>query len=149
MELQRIDKLLPAHGDGWTTYYRGRHGEYQYGTSNTIGILLNLAYHWYMRHPTHPIQIGHISLKGGGKFPPHITHQEGRDVDLRPFRDDGLNLPVHMHDRAYSPSLTVAFLELVHRVAKPIQVLHSGPLCVQKGLSRAAPGHENHIHIRF
>lgn len=38
------------------------------------------------KHPDGPdMVIGDISLRNGGRFPPHRSHQDGRDVDMRYF----------------------------------------------------------------
>lgn len=144
-----VSVCLPSHGNGWTTFHRGQHGENQYGTEQTIGKVLKVAYYWYLLHPDRPIQVGHISKQQGGPFPPHDTHAHGLDVDIRPMRDDGLNLPVSVFESAYSWLLTQELLRLLDKVGKPRLVLFNGPESLNSGLSYPGPRHHDHVHIRF
>jgi LysM repeat protein len=54
-----------------------------WGTSSTIRLIQSAVASYKRRQPGGPkIHIGDISKRGGGKFPPHISHQHGRDVDI-------------------------------------------------------------------
>lgn len=144
-----VNVLLPSHGDGWSSYQRGRHGENQWGNRHTITKLLKVAYYWNMSHPVHPIQVGHISKHWGGPFHPHKQHSSGYDVDIRPFRADGLHLPVTVTDSAYSGPVTKDFLELLWKVGKPLLVVWNDQQSITAGLSIEGPHHSDHLHIRF
>lgn len=51
-----------------------------------IAALVNAAAEVRRLHPGGPdLQVGDISRRLGGRYPPHGTHQSGRDVDLRYF----------------------------------------------------------------
>lgn len=54
-----------------------------WGTSKTIRTIQSAVASYQRRKPGGPkIHIGDISKRGGGKFPPHLSHQHGRDVDI-------------------------------------------------------------------
>jgi LysM repeat protein len=54
-----------------------------WGTSKTIQAIQDAVAAYRRKSPTGPkIHIGDISKRGGGKFPPHLSHQHGRDVDV-------------------------------------------------------------------
>jgi LysM repeat protein len=54
-----------------------------WGTSKTITAIQQAASEYRRRSPSGPkVHVGDISKRGGGKFPPHLSHQHGRDVDV-------------------------------------------------------------------
>jgi peptidoglycan hydrolase-like protein with peptidoglycan-binding domain len=83
-----IDFVLPISGEGYTTYNREQNGADQFGLESTINAIIALSRKWFFLHPEVRLQIGDISRKGGGRFPPHASHKNGRDVDVRPIRKD-------------------------------------------------------------
>lgn len=64
-------------------YYVVKKPTLAYGTGETVR-LIQTAVSAYRRNwrSSPKIHIGDISKKGGGKFPPHKSHQHGRDVDI-------------------------------------------------------------------
>src|SRR5690606_29123333 len=55
---------------------------YSWATPRTVA-LLREAIRAYARGRSVPkVHLGDISRRGGGPFPPHLSHQEGRDVDI-------------------------------------------------------------------
>jgi len=53
-----------------------------WGTQRTVALLRD-AVRAYARDNDGPkVRIGDLSLPGGGPFPPHLSHREGRDVDI-------------------------------------------------------------------
>lgn len=54
-----------------------------WGTSRTIRAIQSAIAAYQRRTPGGPkVHVGDISKRNGGKFPPHISHQHGRDVDV-------------------------------------------------------------------
>jgi LysM repeat protein len=54
-----------------------------WGTASTIRALQSAVADYKRRMPGGPkVHIGDISKRAGGKFPPHLSHQHGRDVDI-------------------------------------------------------------------
>lgn len=61
--------VLKAPGNAW-------------GTPRTVGVLRE-AIRTYARSQNGPkVRVGDISRPGGGPFPPHLSHRQGRDVDI-------------------------------------------------------------------
>ena len=56
---------------------------FAWGTPRTVHLLRETARLYTRRfHDGPPVRIGDISKKEGGPFPPHVSHQTGRDVDI-------------------------------------------------------------------
>ncbi len=54
-----------------------------WGTAKTIRAIEDAASAYRRKSPSGPrVHVGDISKRGGGKFPPHLSHQHGRDVDV-------------------------------------------------------------------
>ncbi len=57
--------------------------EHAWGTPKTVAVLREAIRAYRRRHPDAPdVHVGDISLRNGGPFPPHLSHQTGRDVDI-------------------------------------------------------------------
>ena len=113
--------------------------------------------------PTYTIRVADISRQGGGKLPPHLSHHEGRDVDVS---IQGHKLPLDA-----LPCLLVSFLrdentrvvfldwKTQGEVWKaieggPFEGLRTElqwPLAAGTGRTRVrhSKGHANHLHVRF
>lgn len=91
---------LPSSGPGFYSYtYSYR----QWGTPSMIYGLTSVGQSWKNKHPSWPkIGIGDISLKNGGYFPPHVSHQTGKDVDIRPVSKTGYVGPLTIYSGLYS-----------------------------------------------
>lgn len=91
--------LLPIQGPGYRTFKKER-----WGTSQLIYTLFLGIYAVNKKFPdTVPLVIGALSKRNGGYFPPHLSHQSGRDMDIGYFYID--NLPVHFLKNAYRTNL--------------------------------------------
>jgi len=54
-----------------------------WGTAKTIRNIQSAIASYQRKVPGGPkVHVGDISKRGGGRFPPHISHQHGRDVDV-------------------------------------------------------------------
>lgn len=144
-----VDTLLPMNGEGYTTYNRERNGADQYGTAFTIGAIVELAAKW-AELSTVPIQVGDISRQGGGAFPPHASHRNGRDFDVRPFRKDKKLLPVDCRTISeYNADLTAEFVRMVRNYYPNAIIYFNDSVLIKKGLVRFMAGHYNHLHFRL
>jgi hypothetical protein len=98
-----------------------------------------------------------LSLRTGGLFVPHSSHQNGLDADLRYVRADGRLAPLDIRQspRDYDALTTQAVLQTFIRQC-PVSTIFADlpslaftndeldrPVLVQ------APGHTNHFHIRL
>ncbi len=64
-------------------HYVVKHPTLSWGTSNTVRTIQQAIASYSGKAKGGPkIHVGDISKKGGGKFPPHVSHQDGRDVDI-------------------------------------------------------------------
>lgn len=127
-------------------------------------------------HP-HPLSIGTMSRQRGGEIGGHLSHQTGRDLDIRlPLRAEvpqGLNptarrvaWPVTwelVRAFAQAPSVQIIFLDYgsqrrLYKAAKAggaseqeLDAMLQFPRGSKAslGLIRHSPGHEGHIHVRF
>jgi len=126
-----------------------------------------------------PIVVGDLSRRRGGRFPPHLSHQKGHDVDIGyPVADHVVRDRFHRVDaktldvprtwelvRAMLLSRHVEFIFLGHRLQRPLwkharsqgipesvlEELFQFPRgrSRRQGVIRHARGHMNHLHVRF
>lgn len=124
-----------------------------------------------------PISVGTMSRQRGGEIGGHMSHQSGRDLDIRlPLRPEvppALNPTPRRVDwtatwalvRAFADTgaVQIIFLDFgsqrrLYRAARDAGVSEDelGEMLqyprgskVSQGLVRHAPGHEGHIHVRF
>jgi murein endopeptidase len=143
-----VDTVLPAEGRGFRTYNREPGGADQFGRAATILAVQSLGAAWAETH-TVPIFVGDISRSGGGAFPPHSSHKDGRDVDLRPFRHNGEPGATNINDPSYDHALTRELVVLARRKFPDVAILFNDRLLVRDALTRAFAGHDNHLHLRF
>lgn len=137
---------LPRSGAGFVTY--NRDGDDQFGTSGTIEFVEALCAKWAEIEPEGaPVQVGDISRKNGGAFPPHRTHRDGCDVDFRPFSLKGALAPVAWQHEGYDRAATERFIRLIRRMHPRAVVLFNDPVLIRKSLCRASAGHDNHLHL--
>lgn len=144
-----IDAVLPISGQGFTTYNREPNGADQYGTALTINAIMALARKWFLLHPEVLLQFGDISRKGGGAFPPHASHKNGRDADVRPIRKDNRMDPISVGEVAYDTIRTEELVKLVLNIYPKATIFFNDQRLIDKGLTSHAAGHHNHLHIRF
>jgi peptidoglycan hydrolase-like protein with peptidoglycan-binding domain len=143
-----IDTVLPAAGRGFATFNRETDGRDQVGLASTILAIQTIGAAWAETHDF-PIFVGDISRKGGGTFPPHSAHKDGRDVDLRPFRHNGQPGATNIDDPSYDHALTRALVLLIREKFPPVTILFNDPLLIGDGLTKRFAGHDNHLHVRF
>jgi len=144
-----IDTVLPIDGEGYTTYKREPGGADQFGTAMTVNRIMDLGRKWFLLHPEVFLQFGDISRKGGGAFPPHASHKNGRDVDVRPIRKDNRMDPVSVGEVAYDKVRTEEFVKLVRSRYPGVSIFFNDASLIAKDLTAHAKRHENHLHIRF
>ena len=144
-----VETVLPEKGIGYVTFNREPGGRDQVGRASTIRSLEDLGEAWASRHPTIPIAIGDISRRGGGPFPPHKSHKDGRDVDVRPLTNNGLNEPTNINATNYSHARTRELILLIREKFTLELIFFNDPLTIKEGLTKHAAGHDNHLHLRF
>lgn len=123
------------------------------------------------------LMLGSMSFRRGGKIGPHVSHQAGRDIDIRlPVRRGvaaskpatGRNIDLDatwdlILTFARSGAVQVIFLDyrvqrrLVRRASRAgvsealLAELFQFPagIGVNQGMVRHSPGHDGHIHVRY
>lgn len=101
------------------------------------------------------IGIGDISLRRGGAFPPHSSHQNGLDADLRYVRKDRDNVPLDLRFQAdeYDAQATKVVFEAFFLLC-PVEVIFVDidrlgfALSGREGQLVHVNGHSNHFHVR-
>jgi len=144
-----VDTVLPESGIGFTTYNREPGGADQVGRAATIRNVQALGELWSTKHPSRPVAIGDISRRGGGPFPPHATHKDGLDVDMRPLTNNGINEQTNIGAANYSHEATRELIVLIRDNFDVEVVFFNDPLTISEGLTKHAKGHDNHVHVRF
>jgi penicillin-insensitive murein DD-endopeptidase len=144
-----IDTLLPESGVGFTTYNREPGGADQFGRASTIQSLIQLGHAWAETHPTTPFSVGDMSRKGGGPFPPHASHKDGRNADLRPLTKNGINQPTNISDSTYSRARTTELVTVIRQLFSGVTIFFNDPQLISSGMTKHAAGHDNHLHVRF
>ena len=137
---------LPPTGAG---FYGSTAASRRFGTQQTIQAWTSIAASWQAAHPTGPrIGIGDLSLRCGGPMPPHVSHQKGKDADIRLMRNDGKEEGTVFTSSSYSPALTQELINLIRSnpVASVQLIFFNDPRAT--GV-KPWPGHDNHLHVRF
>lgn len=150
---QTLKRLLQVTGlafvqlpqTGGIGYYSYSVAAEQFGTVETIKTLQEVAEQFHAARPDLLIGIGDISFRDGHKMPPHKSHINGRNIDVRPLRKDGAKLPVEFTDKQkYDREATrlMAKLFLEHPNVK--KIFFNDPNI--EGVKPLA-GHHNHLHV--
>jgi hypothetical protein len=145
-----VNTQLPSPGAG---YYSYRPAREQFGLSQTIQALQAIGLAWQRAHPNGPrLGIGGISLRGGGPFPPHKSHQLGVDVDIRPLRKDGKDGKndgaTTFRSATYSLPLTQQLVDLIHKNGVlPVRFVLFADTRVRG--THEDKSHYRHLHVRF
>ena len=140
-----VNSVLPRSGQGFRTYSSAAQ---QYGTESVINELRASSAEWAARGGS-PVNIGDVSKSGGGDLPGHQTHEQGRQVDIRPFRRDGSNAPTTWQSRSYDREQTRNYVEFIKERNPGATVLFNDPVLVREGLTKRSDGHDNHLHVSF
>jgi murein endopeptidase len=132
---------------------QGGHGYYTYGTPARgagqfahprLLSLLNFIEHRWQGLDDRKIGFGNISLAGGVKFDPHEGHQSGLDIDVRPIRKDGLEIPVRWTEPQYDREATAKLIGMFF-ASGIIKVIYFNDLKIARVKPRFK--HDNHFHV--
>lgn len=146
--------LGPRTGPGYYAYALPHR---QFGYKDTIRALKTIAERWAKEEPCAPrIGIGDISFCRGGKMDPHNEHQRGFDVDLRPFRRDGMEQNVTYKDKdgLYVREWTRKLVEIIRSngVLDVKKILFNDRGINEPGkalVTAADSSHDYHLHVSF
>ncbi len=158
--LRRAVQLSPRRG----LHLRGKiRNRYDYGTDQLIAVL----HHAADRMGAWPIVVGDLSLRKGGKFGRHKSHQNGLDVDLGLYQKGGRlqtfrRLTKRTFDadrnwRLVSALLSTGWVQWIfldrdlHRpLRKAARKAGWGQGRIRSAFARIKhePGHADHLHLR-
>lgn len=156
--------------------YTRRHPSRSYGSTQTIRTIQTaLSSLRKDKGVRAEVLIGDLSLRGGGPISPHVSHQSGRDIDIRLILSPGLDrgtIPVGAHQVDWDATwklvhsfletgrVTYVFLDHARQQHLHAAALRSG---VHRrvadrwfqwpgyggGTIRHEDGHRAHVHIRL
>jgi peptidoglycan hydrolase-like protein with peptidoglycan-binding domain len=149
LDSRSIESVLPEKGIGFTTYNREQGGRDQFARASTVRTIEDLGEAWHDLHPSQPFAVGDISRKGGGPFPPHASHGDGLNFDIRPLTNNGRNEPTTVTAANYSHSLTRELVLLIKQKVPGVIIFFNDRRMMDDKLTRKARGHENHLHVRL
>jgi murein endopeptidase len=162
-------------GDKYAIIYPHR----TFGTYYTISEIVRVMSAYAVEFPeADPIMIGDVSLRGGGRMAPHLSHTSGRDVDMtyprltpaptltrfHPIARRELDVPRTLWilrafiasgrvERVFidRPIQRMLYEEAVRQGAPPewLDAVFQYPGRGERALIIASPGHDDHFHIRF
>lgn len=130
-------------GYGYYTYGTPAHGAGQFAHPKLLSLLNLVEFRWQGKD-ARKIGIGNISLAGGAKFDPHEGHVSGLDVDIRPIRKDGLELPVRWSDSQYDRAATEMLINLFFE-SNLVQIIYFNDPKIPRVKPRFR--HDNHFHV--
>ena len=130
-------------GYGYYTYGTPARGAGQFAHPKLLSLLNLVEFRW-QGMDNRRIGIGNISLAGGVTFDPHEGHVSGLDVDIRPIRKDGLELPVRWTDPQYDREATEMLICLFFE-SNLVKIIYFNDLKIPRVKPRFR--HDNHFHV--
>jgi tetratricopeptide (TPR) repeat protein len=140
-----ISTQLPTEGTGYTTFNRDPAG--LYGRPATVAFVRAVCAAWAARHPELKLVVGDISTQGGGPFPPHLDHQDGREVDIWALANSGVSEPTNIYAPNYSRTLTTELINLIQQTNPNAVIYFDDPPLVTAGLVKGTLDHNNYMHV--
>ena len=153
MQLPRPEELESGeHGSGYYTYgtddtgQAGTAARGQWGRPQAMEVIGSVADRLATGDAHTPFGVGNISLPAGGPFKKHGGHKIGLDIDVRPARTDGAQLPVTYQERHYDRAATQRLIDAFHATGQVDRIYFNDPLIRGVQPSR---NHDNHFHVRL
>jgi peptidoglycan hydrolase-like protein with peptidoglycan-binding domain len=136
-----FEDLNGTSGTGW--YHYNDDGNDDYATSNAIAQLKKVAADWAALGYGVRLGFGDFSLPHGGPFPPHSSHQDGLDTDIRCVLSSGEG-PCNWTVSGYSRSRTQKLVDMLWATGQVERILFNDP-----NISGVTPysGHDDHLHV--
>jgi hypothetical protein len=136
LEIQPKDSrsyfMLPQAPEGAGYYVYGNlngkpsNGAFQYAHPVLMSAILRVEREWQATD-SRKFGVGDVSLAGGPANKDHKTHMTGLEVDVRPVRKDGLQVPVTWNMGAYDHEGTAKLIELFRIYAPVVRIYFNGP----------------------
>ena len=124
-----------------------------WGVLHLINMIEGAGRDWYDNFMTPArIGVGDMSLRNGGKWDDHSSHENGLDVDVRYVRNDNQDSSLNIaDDQSHYDTAATSYLMNLFVFSASVQIilydsvnahLVGGPLLHW-------PGHSDHFHIRI
>lgn len=138
---------LPASGTGFYCYSPA---DRRWGTPAMVYGFMNAASSWDAQHDWPRIGVGDLSLKNGGPISGHVSHQVGKDMDLRPVRVDNVEGPTVVGYSSYSHARTKDWITHHVKLHMNVKVIFFNDPDIYNPLSYVQywDNHYNHMHVR-
>lgn len=120
-------------------------GAFQYAHPALMTAILRVEREW-QAVDGRKFGVGDISLAGGPPNKDHKTHKSGLEVDVRPLRKDGRQLPVTWGDPAYDRDGTAQLIALFRACAPVILIYFNGP---DIAFVTKMAKHDDHFHVQL
>lgn len=139
--------MLPQgfEGGGYYTYGTPDNGRSQYAHPRLISLVNVVSIAWCEICAV-KFGIGNISLADGKRHADHATHRSGLEMDVRPLRKDGRQLPCSFRQAEYDRELTARLIQLFVRNPVVKTVLFND---ISIPGVRAYKGHDDHFHVQL
>lgn len=139
--------MLPQapEDSGYYVYGTPGSGAAQFTHPRLLSLIFTVEREW-QTSDNRKFGIGNISIANGVKFD-HQSHMSGLEVDVRPLRKDGRQMPVLHTDSQYDRSATTKLIDLFRATAVgPIRIFFNDTKIV--GVTPRFK-HDNHFHFQF
>lgn len=154
MQLQPMDSrryfMLPQAPEDAGYYTYGKlngvpsKGASQYAHPSLMTAILRVEREW-RQIDNRKFGVGDISLAGGTDHPDHGTHEQGIEVDLRPVRKDGKNLPCNWkNEKDYDFEATSKLIGLFFAYAN-VKLIYFNDARIP--FVRHWSSHDDHFHV--
>ena len=132
---------------GYYTYgkmeRRPDRGGYQYPHPIMMTAILRVALQWQAIDKRR-FGVGNISRADGFDDDDHDSHLDGLQVDVRPVRKDGLELPVSWTEHQYDKEATAKLIGMFRTFA-PVKFVLFNDTSIP--FVKIAAGHSDHFHV--
>jgi len=123
--------------------------EKRYGRSEVVQAIKHVCTEWAKAFPNRPrIGVGNMSFARGGLMPPHVSHQQGTDVDLAPIASTEEEIALTWDHPKYSRQRTQQLVDMIRNnpIVNVRTILFNDP-----NVTGVEPweGHDNHLHVSF
>lgn len=79
----------------------------RFGRPEVLKAIESVATEWAKRYPSGPrLGVGNLSFEQGGPMPPHVSHQDGVDVDFAPIASTNAEIGLTWTSPEYSRDRT-------------------------------------------